>query len=118
MRGHGGGVSITTLRLGIATWLTLAAASCFCCHTQSEGVATMIVRKIKKAETFQGVSLYTLLGQMAAKKQFIEQSHPHFEEFWNCHRELAQLERAFDQANKLWMSHQHETRRTNQTRSG
>jgi hypothetical protein len=78
----------------------------------------MIVRKIKKAETFQGVSLYTLLGQMAAKKQFIEQSHPHFEEFWNCHRELAELERAFDQANKLWMSHQHEARRTNQTRSG
>ena len=78
----------------------------------------MIVREAKKPELNKPVSLYTLLGQMAAKKQFIEQSHPHFEEFWNCHRELAELERTFDQANKLWMSHQHETRRTNQTRSG
>jgi hypothetical protein len=78
----------------------------------------MIVRKIKKAETFQGVSLYTLLGQMAAKKQFIEQSYSFSEEYWSCQRELAELERTFDQANKLWMSHQHETRRTNQTRSG
>ena len=78
----------------------------------------MIVREAKKPELNKPVSLYTLLGQMAAKKQFIEQSHPHFEEFWNCHRELAELERTFDQANKLWMSHQHEARRTDQTRSG
>jgi hypothetical protein len=78
----------------------------------------MIVREAKKPELNKPVSLYTLLGQMAAKKQFIEQSHPHFEEFWNCQRELAELERTFDQANKLWMSHQHEARRTDQTRSG
>lgn len=78
----------------------------------------MIVRKIVKPATASPVSLYTLLGKMAAKKQFIEQSHPHFEEFWNCHRELAELEREFDKANQLWMSHQNENRRADQTRTG
>jgi hypothetical protein len=78
----------------------------------------MIVREFKKPDPNKPVSLYTLLGQMAAKKEFIEQSYSFSEEYWSCHRELAELERTFDQANKLWMSHQHETRRTNQTRSG
>jgi hypothetical protein len=78
----------------------------------------MIVRKTKKAEAFEGVSLYTILGKMAAKKQFIEQSYSFSEEYWSCQRELAELERSFDQANKLWMKHQHETRRTDQTRTG
>jgi hypothetical protein len=78
----------------------------------------MIVREFKKPDPNKPVSLYTLLGQMAAKKEFIEQSYSFSEEYWSCQRELAELERTFDQANKLWMSHQHETRRTNQTRSG
>lgn len=78
----------------------------------------MIVREFKKPDPNKPVSLYTLLGQMAAKKEFIEQAYSFSEEYWSCQRELAELERTFDQANKLWMSHQHETRRTNQTRSG
>lgn len=78
----------------------------------------MIVREFKKPDPNKPVSLYTLLGKMAAKKEFIEQSYSFSEEYWSCQRELAELERTFDQANKLWMSHQHEARRTDQTRSG
>lgn len=78
----------------------------------------MIAREVKKPDPNKPVSLYTLMGRIAAKKQFIEQSHPHFEEFWNCQRELAELEREFDKANQLWMSHQNEDRRTYKTRTG
>lgn len=65
----------------------------------------MIARKPKVA-VVQPVTLYTLLGQMASKRQFIEQSHPYSEEYWTCQRELAELERSFEAANKLWVSHQ------------
>ena len=78
----------------------------------------MIAREVKKLEPNKPVSLYTLLGKMAAKKQFIEQAYSFSEEYWSCQRELAELEREFDKANQLWMSHQNEDRRTNQKRTG
>lgn len=78
----------------------------------------MIVREVKKPDPNKPMSLYTILGKMAAKKQFIEQSYSFSEEYWSCQRELAELEREFDRANQLWMKQQNENRRTNQTRTG
>lgn len=66
----------------------------------------MIVREPKKVDTNKPVSLYTLMGRIAAKKQFIEQSYPDTEEYWSCQRELAELERTFDKANEVWVAQQ------------
>lgn len=66
----------------------------------------MIVRELNKIETNKPVSLYTILGRIASKKQFIEQSYPDTEEYWSCQRELAELERMFDKANDMWMTQQ------------
>lgn len=66
----------------------------------------MIVREPKKVDTNKPVSLYMLMGRIAAKKQFIEQAYPDTEEYWSCQRELAELERTLDKANDAWMAQQ------------
>lgn len=71
----------------------------------------MIVREPKKVDTNKPVSLYTLMGRIASKKQFIEQSYPDTEEYWSCQRELAELERDFDKANDIWMAQQRTVKR-------
>jgi hypothetical protein len=63
-------------------------------------VEMMIVREPKT------LSLFELTAKIAVKKQFIAQSDPHFEEYWNCQRDLAELERTYDEANKAWMNYQ------------
>lgn len=74
----------------------------------------MIVRKPKKVEVDKPVSLYTILGRIASKKQFIEQSYPDTEEYWSCQRELADLERDFDKANDIWLAQQRTAARVRQ----
>ena len=74
----------------------------------------MIVREPKKVDTNKPVSLYTLMGRIASKKQFIEQSYPDTEEYWSCQRELAELERDFDKANEVWMAQQRMAARVRQ----
>ena len=74
----------------------------------------MIVREPKKVDTNKPVSLYTILGRIASKKQFIEQSYPDTEEYWSCQRELAELERDFAKANEVWMAQQRMAARVRQ----
>ena len=78
--------------------------------------------KIVKIEP-EYTSLYTLCGQIAAKKQFIEQAWPHSEEYWNCQRDLAEMERKFAEENDLWVASQktakkNETGRKNKSGTG
>lgn len=99
-------MSVVIPRLACRIWHTLAAASCFYCHMKCEGEVMMIVREPKKVDTNKPVSLYTLMGRIASKKQFIEQTYPDTEEYWSCQRELAELERTLDKVNEAWMAHQ------------
>jgi len=71
----------------------------------------MIVRKPRQPNADGPVSLYTLLGRMEAQKQFIAQALTHSEEYWNCQRDLAEMERTFAQANEVWMTHQRAVQR-------
>jgi hypothetical protein len=48
---------------------------------------------------------------MEAQKQFIAQALTHSEEYWNCQRDLAEMERTFAQANEVWMTHQRAVQR-------
>lgn len=70
----------------------------------------MIVRDYKKPDANKPMSLYEMLGRMQAKREFIAQAYDFSEEYWTCQRELAVLERAFDEANKLWLDHQKQKR--------
>lgn len=74
----------------------------------SVGVEMMIVREPKAPRADKAISLFELTAKIAVKKQFIAQSDPHFEEYWNCQRDLAVLERTYDEANKAWMNYQHQ----------
>lgn len=71
----------------------------------------MITRKPRVPNESEPVSLYTLLGRMQAQKEFIAQALEHSEEYWNCQRDLAEMERTFAEANEVWMAHQKTVKR-------
>ena len=50
-------------------------------------------------------TLRLLLGAMDIRQQFIKQSHPESSEYLQCQRDLANLERRFDEAEKVWAKH-------------
>jgi hypothetical protein len=66
----------------------------------------MIVREPKAPSADKATSLYELTAKIAVKKEFIAQANTHSEEYWNCQRDLAVLERTYDEANKAWMNYQ------------
>ena len=71
----------------------------------------MIVREPKARNASEAVSLYELTAKIAVKKEFIAQADSLSEEYWNCQRDLAELERTYDEANKIWLTHQAKTPR-------
>lgn len=50
-------------------------------------------------------TLRVLLGAMEIRRQFIKQAYDDSQEYWQCQRELANLERRFDEAEAVWAKH-------------
>lgn len=50
-------------------------------------------------------TLGVLLGAMAARKSFISQAQIDTQEYWSCQRDLADLERRWAEAEKVWATH-------------
>jgi len=50
-------------------------------------------------------TLRVLLGAIDIRHQFIKQAHPDTREYWECQRDLANLERRFEEAEKVWAKH-------------
>lgn len=50
-------------------------------------------------------TLRVLLGAMEVRRQFLKQAYEDSREYWECQRELANLERRFDEAEKVWAKH-------------
>jgi hypothetical protein len=50
-------------------------------------------------------TLRVLLGAMDIRRQFLKQAYSDSEEYWDCQRELANLERRWAEAEALWAKH-------------
>lgn len=50
-------------------------------------------------------TLASLLGAMEARKSFIKQAYSDSEEYWQCQRDLADLERRWAEAEAVWAKH-------------
>ena len=50
-------------------------------------------------------TLRVLLGAMDVRRQFIKQAYTDSEEYWQCQRELANLERRWAEAEAVWAKH-------------
>lgn len=50
-------------------------------------------------------TLGCLLGAMSVRKSFISQAYVDTEEYWSCQRDLADLERRWAEAEKVWATH-------------
>lgn len=50
-------------------------------------------------------TLRVLLGAMEVRRQFIKQAYTDSQEYWQCQRELANLERRWAEAEAVWAKH-------------
>jgi phage shock protein A len=50
-------------------------------------------------------TLRVLMGAIEIRRQFIKQAYDDSQEYWQCQRELANLERRWDEAEALWAKH-------------
>jgi hypothetical protein len=50
-------------------------------------------------------TLNVLLGAMDIRRQFMRQAHTDSQEYWQCQRDLADLERRWAEAEALWAKH-------------
>lgn len=50
-------------------------------------------------------TLAALVGAMAVRRQFIASAWDDSEEYWHCQRELADIERRWAEAEKVWAAH-------------
>ena len=50
-------------------------------------------------------TLASLIGAMAVRRQFIASAYSDSEEFWSCQRDLADLERRWAEAERVWAAH-------------
>lgn len=50
-------------------------------------------------------TLRVLLGAMETRRQFMRQAYTDSEEYWQCQRELADLERRWAEAEEVWAKH-------------
>lgn len=50
-------------------------------------------------------TLRVLLGAMDTRRQFMRQAYTDSEEYWQCQRELADLERRWAEAEAVWAKH-------------
>lgn len=50
-------------------------------------------------------TLGSLIGAMAVRKQFIASCYSDSDEYWRCQRDLADLERRWAEAERVWAHH-------------
>lgn len=50
-------------------------------------------------------TLSSLLGAMSVRRSFISQTYGDSQEYWSCQRDLAELERRWAEAEKVWAAH-------------
>lgn len=50
-------------------------------------------------------TLASLIGAMAVRRQFIASCYSDSDEYWRCMRDLADLERRWAEAEKVWAAH-------------
>jgi hypothetical protein len=50
-------------------------------------------------------TLGSLLAAMSVREAFIGQTQPDTQEYWSCQRDLAELERRWAEAEKVWAAH-------------
>jgi hypothetical protein len=50
-------------------------------------------------------TLGSLLGAMSVRRSFISQAYNDSQEYWSCQRDLAELERRWAEAEKVWAAH-------------
>ncbi len=50
-------------------------------------------------------TLGSLLGAMSVRRSFISQAYHDSQEYWSCQRDLAELERRWAEAEKVWAAH-------------
>lgn len=50
-------------------------------------------------------TLASLVGAIAVRKQFIASCYSDSDEYWRCQRDLADLERRWSEAERVWAAH-------------
>lgn len=50
-------------------------------------------------------TLGSLLGAITVRHQFIKQAYNDSQEYWSCQRDLAELERRWAEAEKVWAAY-------------
>lgn len=82
----------------ILPWIELATQRAECPTLQALRAKPHVIGDIPE-------TLRVLVGAMETRRQFIKQAYSDSEEYWQCQRDLANLERRFDEAEAVWAKH-------------